>query len=97
MAGRARPIFPGNGIGKFGISMDETFFFFFFLFLTPLSGNLEIPFLQHGPLSRIMMKFFCSFFFSFFLCDGEIEPSDRLTKYGEQLSTFKKKIEKKIL
>lgn len=33
--------FPGNGIGKFGISMDETFFFFF---LTPLSGNLEIPF-----------------------------------------------------
>lgn len=34
--------FPGNGIGKFGISMDETFFFFFFL--TPLSGNLEIPF-----------------------------------------------------
>lgn len=53
--------FPGNGIGKFGISMDETFFFFFFFDTSFREFGDSI--LQHGPLSRIMTKFF--FFFSF--------------------------------
>lgn len=52
--------FPGNGIGKFGISMDETFFFFFFFDTSFREFGDSI--LQHGPLSRIMTKFF---FFSF--------------------------------
>lgn len=51
--------FSGNGIGKFGISMDETFFFFFDTSFREFGDSI----LQHGPLSRIMTKFFCSFFF----------------------------------
>lgn len=59
----------------------------FFFFLTPLSGNLEIPFYSTVHCLESWRNFFV--LFSFFFCDGEIEPNDRLTKYGEQLSKKK--------
>lgn len=73
--------FPGNGIGKFGISMDETFFFFFW-HLFP--GIWRFHFTARSIVSNHDEIFF------FFFCDGEIEPCDRLTKYGEHLSKKKK-------
>lgn len=78
--------FPGNGIGKFGISMDETFFFFFW-HLFP--GIWRFHFTARSIVSN-----HDEIFFFFFFCDGEIEPCDRLTKYGEHLSK-KKRIKKK--
>lgn len=74
--------FPGNGIGKFGISMDETFFFFFW-HLFP--GIWRFHFTARSIVSN-----HDEIFFFFFFCDGEIEPCDRLTKYGEHLSKKKK-------